>query len=266
MLVFVLGSCVVNAQTSGGTKNVHELLSKMENLLASPNDESTFTNDSIIEEINSIKLEVASFIGQDFPEKELLADKMDELDLLKASIVGNEEEGSTARTGTWRYGDILYYGIGADNAAGESSFTGHTAVLAVNPSYVVEASKTSNNGAKVHYWNVKNLWKGASGIKQYYVHEYGDDSARATDKQRNAAVAFGVKQKDKPYAIRTPLWDDDSWYCSKLTYRQWYEAGIDLIPPIPGAGVLTFVLPLDIRMSAATSLTKDWGTTLPEPY
>ncbi|MFS1518664.1 hypothetical protein V1503_19700 [Bacillus sp. SCS-151] len=51
-----------------------------------------------------------------------------------------------------KYGDILYYGFGSDNAIGEKSNTGHTAVLSTTDYYVIEASKTANSGNKVHHW------------------------------------------------------------------------------------------------------------------
>ncbi len=59
-------------------------------------------------------------------------------------------------SGGWREGDILIYKAGSNNALGETSLTGHTAVLSNRSNYVIEASKTEHNGAKVFHWNVSN--------------------------------------------------------------------------------------------------------------
>ncbi|KAA0548978.1 hypothetical protein FZW96_03440 [Bacillus sp. BGMRC 2118] len=178
------------------------------------------------------------------------------------SSVSDPDAATSTSTKTWRYGDILFYGIGNLSAASETSFTGHTAVLSTTSYYVTEASKTRSNGAKVYHWNRTNLWQGASGIKQYKVTNIWGTPATTTE--RRNAVEFGLKQVGDPYALKTTIFSDDAWYCSKLTMRQWYSAGYDL----RGARGLTWsgyllVIPNDIQIDANTRLHKDWGTTTP---
>ncbi|WP_243388307.1 YiiX/YebB-like N1pC/P60 family cysteine hydrolase [Bacillus kexueae] len=235
--------------------------------------------DDLLTEINNLHIKVEDYLNSfqnndiyNSPSLEELVEKLDKLDLKANSLKSKKYDiktsvdvqglASTSSSKNWRYGDILYYGVGSDNAAGEPSFTGHTAVLSTTDYYVIEASKTSNSGNKVHHWNRSNLWKGASGIKQYKVTNLFGKDASAT--QRKEAVNFGLKQKGDPYKLKTALWTNDYWYCSKLTMRQWYSAGYDL----RGARGMhlsgyVLVIPLDIRIDANTRLVKDWGSTLP---
>lgn len=82
--------------------------------------------------------------------------------------------------------------------------------------------------------------------------------------QRKKAVNFGKDQVGKSYGIKTTLITNNKWYYSKLTYRQWSNAGYDLKGP---GGTLiggyTLVIPLDIRLDANTRLIKNWKTSLP---
>jgi hypothetical protein len=235
--------------------------------------------EAFLDQVNNIHVEVEEYFNsldetvQSY-EYEALAEKLDELDL-EANIVqgeeedsdsilmdGTEESNSLSATKYWRYGDILYYGIGSDSSAGEPSFTGHTAVLSTTDYYVIEASKTSRSGNKVHHWNRDKLWKGASGIKQYKVTTLLGRNATAAE--RKMAVTFGLNQKGEPYSLKTALWNNNYWYCSKLTMRQWHTAGYDLrgARGLHWSGYL-LVIPFDIRIDANTRLVKNWGTSLP---
>ncbi len=117
-----------------------------------------------------------------------LANTLDELD----EKVDNSQSGlkslqtTASRTSSsWHYGDILYYGIGNDNAAGETSFTGHTAVMTNTKYYVIEASKTRSSGAKVFHWNRNYLWSGCSGVKQYKVTDWlGNEASNSKNLQQ----------------------------------------------------------------------------------
>ncbi len=192
--------------------------------------------------INQLHIEAEEYFknldkldDDDIKDMELIIEKLDELDLKKMEVFEDKN-----RAATWRAGDILIYKTGSNNSNGEPSLTGPTAVLSDRESYVIEASKTVSNGAKVFHWKVSNLWAGASGIKQV----------------------------GKPYAIKTTLFTDEAWYCSKLTFRQWLQAGYDLrgamsvVHPIYG---ILLVTPNDIALYVNTRIYEDWGKRLPRP-
>ncbi|MEH7123232.1 YiiX/YebB-like N1pC/P60 family cysteine hydrolase [Bacillus sp. JJ1773] len=292
--IFIMSPLEGNAQSNEVDE---EVLSVMESkiqeidslLLSSPdkvqcNDMCTQAEiekqkETFLDQVNNIHVEVEEYFNslhetvQSY-EYEALAEKLDELDLEANRIqgegevsdsIGTEEFNSLSATKYWRYGDILYYGIGSDSSAREPSFTGHTAVLSTTDYYVIEASKTSRSGNKVHHWNREYLWKGASGIKQYKVTTLFGTNATAAERKK--AVTFGLNQKGKPYSLKTTLWDNNYWYCSKLTMRQWYNAGYDLrgARGLHWSGYL-LVIPYDIRIDANTRLVKDWGTSLPVKF
>ena len=190
---------------------------------------------------------------------EILIDNMDAIDE-KVNAENEAKNGITATS--WRYGDILYYGIGNKNAVGEKSFTGHTAVLTTTNYYVVEASKTKDGGNKVFHWNRTNMWQGASGIKQYKVTT--KLGTNATTAERKTAVTFGLNQVGKPYSMLTSIFANDKWYCSKLTMRMWYNAGYDLrgTRGLTIGGIIA-VIPYDITIDLNTRLHKTWGSSLP---
>lgn len=222
--------------------------------------------EEFINQVNQIHIDVEDYLTSletdvfyDLEEYSELNDKLGELDIKSAPYFNN---GIQTLATSWRYGDILYYGSGNSNAIGEKSFTGHTAVLSTTDYYVIEASKTANNGAKVHHWNRSNLWKGASGIKQLKVTTKLGTNATTTE--RRNAVNYGLEQVNEPYALKTTIWSTDKWYCSKLTNAQWDSVGYNLQSSrafyIDG---LLAVIPSDILLDANTRVIKDWGTTLP---
>ena len=192
---------------------------------------------------------------------EYMIDKLDELDLKKRDFFQEK-----VKTGNWRAGDILIYQAGSDSAAGEASMTGHTAVLSNVENYVIEASKTGKNGAKVFHWDVSNLWKGASGIKQYEVTSLFGTPADNNKKQ--IAVNFGLEQVGKPYSFKSPIFMDNGWYCSKLTFRQWFKAGYELggsLKIVVSPAFSLLVTPFDIAIDANTRAYYNWGRDLPKP-
>ncbi|MDY7221211.1 YiiX/YebB-like N1pC/P60 family cysteine hydrolase [Halalkalibacterium halodurans] len=190
-------------------------------------------------------------------------DKLDQLDL-KSQTLKEQTTLSVLSTSSknWRYGDILYYSSGSKNAIGEKSFTGHTAVLSTTDYWVIEAARTKNNGSKVFHWNRRNLWEGASGIKQYKVTS--KTGTNATAAERRAAVNYGLKQVGDPYALKTTIWSEDKWYCSKLTNAQWNHVGYNLQSSAAFTidGIVA-VIPSHIVADANTRLVKTWGTSLP---
>ncbi|MEM1503412.1 hypothetical protein RG959_08305 [Domibacillus sp. 8LH] len=223
--------------------------------------------EQLIKEANNIHIEVENYFNtvdsDDFyasKQTEELINKLDQLDL----EVNKAKEANVVKAAatSWRAGDILYYGIGNNSASGEKSFTGHTAILSTTDYYVIEASKTKSNGAKVHHWNRTNLWKGASGIKQYKVTSLLGKDAPSTSRKK--AVQFGLDQVGDQYKLATDIFSSKYWYCSKLTMRQWHHAGYDLRG---GRGLTVsgflLVIPRDIQLDANTRLLKDWGTKTP---
>lgn len=190
---------------------------------------------------------------------EILIENLDAIDD-QVNAKNESENGITATS--WRYGDILYYGIGNSNAVGEKSFTGHTAVLSTTNYFVVEASKTNKSGNKVFHWNRTNMWQGASGIKQYKVTSKLGTNATAAE--RRAAVNYGLNQVGKPYSMLTTIFSNDKWYCSKLSMRMWYSAGYDLrgTRGLTIGGIIA-VIPYDITIDLNTRLHKTWGSSTP---
>lgn len=222
--------------------------------------------EELINGVNQIHIDVEDYLTSletdifyNLEEYNELNEKLAELDIKTVAYFNN---GIQTMSTSWRFGDILYYGICNNNAVGEKSFTGHTAVLSTTDYFVIEASKTKNNGSKVHHWNRSNLWKGASGIKQLKVTtKLGKN---ATNTERKNAVIFGLKHVGDPYALKTSIWSTDKWYCSKLTNAQWDHVGYNLQSSrafyIDG---LLIVTPDDILSDANTRVIKNWGTALP---
>lgn len=226
--------------------------------------ENEESKEKFIEQVNQIHIDIDDYLSSVdtsiFYDSEIqleMTEKLGELDLKVEQF-----NKFSALATSWRYGDILYYGIGNKNAAGEKSFTGHTAVLSTTDYYVIEAARTKNNGAKVHHWNRDKLWSGASGIRQYKVTSKLGKAA-TTDK-RKQAVKFGLDQVGEPYALRTTIGSTKKWYCSKLTNAMWDDAGYNLqsINAYKINGLLA-VIPYHITVDANVRLKKSWGKSLP---
>lgn len=193
---------------------------------------------------------------------DLLGELVEKVDALDEQVNKENAHKNQTTSVSWRFGDILYYGVGSKNAVGEKSFTGHTAVLSTTNYYVVEASKTKSSGNKVFHWNRTNLWQGASGIKQYKVTSKLGTNATAAE--RRTAVSYGLNQVGKPYSMATTIFSNEKWYCSKLTMRMWYNAGYDLrgTRGLTIGGILA-VIPYDITIDLNTRVYKTWGNTTP---
>lgn len=268
----ILANLNFSVYASDFTSNtfINEKSTEIETLISEmSNSSNKRSKTDINNEINNLHIEVEEYFKsldklseQDIEDMEYMIDKLDELDLKKIEVFEEEKD----RALTWRAGDILIYKTGSNNGNGDKSLTGHTAVLSNKENFVIEASKTGSHGAKVFHWNVSNLWSGASGIKQYQVTSMLGTPASSSEKQ--TAVAYGEKQVGKPYALKTTLFTDEAWYCSKLTFRQWLAAGYDLggamnfIHPIYA---ILLVTPNDIAIDVNTRIYKDWGTDLPKP-
>ncbi|KQL42458.1 hypothetical protein AN960_00405 [Bacillus sp. FJAT-25509] len=245
---------------------LEEKLSKVNTLLEKDVGIEFNSRENFFNEVNQIHIEIEDYLksldSDNFYNTQVhieLIDKLGELDL-KVEQYSNKNMLRASKS--WRYGDILYYGIGNNNAAGDKSLTGHTAVLSTKDYFVIEAARTKNNGAKVFHWNRDKLWSGASGIKQYKVTTKLGKDATATE--RNKAVQFGLEQKGEPYALKTSIWSTNAWYCSKLTNAMWNHVGYNLQSSNAYTidGVIA-VLPRDIIADANVRLIKNWGKTLP---
>jgi hypothetical protein len=193
---------------------------------------------------------------------------IDKIIELKSSIDNqynslNYAKTAVAKSGTWRYGDVLYYGPFCNNGNAEKSLTGHTAILSTTDKYVIEAATTSSNGAKVFHWSVDKLWKEASGVKQYKIASVlGKD---ASESERKAAVKYGLNQVGETYSLKTTLDNEDKWYCSKLTCKMWDTAGYNLRPlkNYLNIGGYLIITPNDIAVDANTWTYKNWDKTDP---
>ncbi|WP_210467862.1 YiiX/YebB-like N1pC/P60 family cysteine hydrolase [Sporosarcina sp. 6E9] len=247
------GSKDFNAFVESKVMEINNLISQSANDLE---DKANIIHEEVDEYVKSLSSED---IEMNLDLMEILIDNLDAVDE-KVNAEFEAENGITATS--WRYGDILYYGIGNTNAVGEKSFTGHTAVLTTTNYYVVEASKTKKSGNKVFHWNRTNMWQGASGIKQYKVTSKLGKNATTTE--RRTAVTYGLNQVGKPYSMLTSIFASDKWYCSKLTMRMWYNAGYDLrgTRGMTIGGIIA-VIPYDIIIDLNTRLHKTWGSSTP---
>lgn len=52
---------------------------------------------------------------------------------------------------------------------------------------------------------------------------------KSTPKQRQAAVRYAMSQVGEPFFILAPKREDGLWYCSKLIWLAYRQAGIDLV-------------------------------------
>jgi len=202
-------------------------------------------------------------INQEYMNK--ISDAVGDLDLQynKLNNLNSVNYSVTAKSTSWRFGDILYYGALQNNANGEKSLTGHTAVLSTKSKYVIEAATTGGNGAKVFHWNVSNIWSNTTGIKQYKVASWlGKD---ASIEEREKAVKYGLNQVGEPYSLKTTLSNESNWYCSKLTYRMWKDGGYSLQPLSNYTKINGYllILPVDIANDSNSWLYKKWGSELP---
>ncbi|MCR6109896.1 hypothetical protein HXA35_06020 [Bacillus sp. A301a_S52] len=264
--VLTFNPILVNAESSNDLEDALKEQVKVTEKYLNLNVKEHFDNEKeFIDKVNDLHVEFEELLNStDDPEYvnynsyEELIDLLDELDL-KAAQYNGEISTLSKR---WRYGDILIYKSGSKNAIGEKSLTGHSAVLSTRDYYVIEASRTANNGAKVHHWNRNNLWKGASGIKQYKVTTKLGKNATASE--RRGAVEYGLAQVGKPYKLKTTLWNTNAYYCSKLTNQMWAKQGYDLrSSKAYSIGGIIMILPSDIAADANTRLVKKWGTSTP---
>ena len=247
---------------------IDKVLVEIEGLLQEEVEDTTDEINYFISRVNASREEtneILSKVGEDFynsDQFQLLMDKRGELDIKIDAYINPPKTLTRSSLAEWRYGDILYYGMGSDNAVGEKSYTGHTAVLSTTTYYVIEASKTTSNGSKVHHWNRNNLWKGATGIKQYKeTRKLGTD---ANYYERQQAVDYGLRHIGQPYKLKTAWWTEDEWYCSKLTNAQWSSVGYDLRSASGlTIGGFLIVTPGNIISDLNVRMVKNWGSQVP---
>lgn len=270
-------------------EKMNQLITKENSFSIASN--STNTNEKSFEEqVFELRTEIDNYLNNNEAAKNsftadgltALGDTINEVDqYLPEEILKEDSEeensgtiGTQAKQGTWYYGDILYYPLGADLYAKKSgkvkkvgdSVFGHTAVLSMSRGVVIEATPYSGK-AKVFRHNVDNIWKYADGVQQYKVGKTSFFTfKRSTKKQRKKAVQFGEDQVGEPYALKTILWSDGYWYCSKLTYRQWKKGGTDLKGVasflLPYGADKTFIAPVQIAYDGNTRLVQNWKRSM----
>jgi uncharacterized protein YycO len=113
-----------------------------------------------------------------------------------------------------------YDGIGTtgDILIALDSITDHVALVV--DSYLVIEAHPDNPGGVVAYR--ENNWKAR------YEEIKGMKVSGANGIERNNAVNYAEAQLGEEYTLATTHWTEDSWYCSKLVWRAWYEQGYDL--------------------------------------
>ncbi|GBU11104.1 hypothetical protein AwErysi_07200 [Erysipelotrichaceae bacterium] len=117
---------------------------------------------------------------------------------------------------------------------------GHTAIISSKQNFVIEATTTATNGAKVFHWHYSNIWKKGNYKSVYEL------SPLFMEKGRQWVVNYALRQQHKPYGITQknwlngmwiPLAAESSWYCSKLIYMSYrHGAGYDLQASSRGVG------------------------------
>jgi|GEM_PF-4499143 len=116
--------------------------------------------------------------------------------------------------------DPGFTGIGAkgDILIALDSITDHVGL--VKDSYTIIESHPDNPDGNVAYRD--NNWKSR------YTDIKGMHVTPATTTNKNNAVSYAANQIGEPYKLSGGRWSEDSWYCSKLVWRAYYNQDIDL--------------------------------------
>lgn len=128
-----------------------------------------------------------------------------------------------AKTGIWRHG--------------------HAAILSTKEDYVIEALPKPG----VVHQSATKYWSTVDDETQYYVKGAEDDDYRM-------AVAYAKSQVGDSYGLETTLSNSSVWYCSKLVYRSWKDAGFSIGSLDEYTGV---VLPSSLMIDMDTVSYKD---------
>jgi len=132
------------------------------------------------------------------------------------------------------YGDILV------SLEAKTDFWrhGHAAILSTTEDYVIEALPRPG----VVHQSATKYWSTVDDDNQYYVKG-------AEDADYKKAVAYAKSQVGDSYGLKTTLDNSSVWYCSKLVYRAWKDAGFSIGTLDEYAGV---VLPSSLIIDADT--------------
>ncbi|MGG1663810.1 YiiX/YebB-like N1pC/P60 family cysteine hydrolase [Brevibacillus sp. NRS-1366] len=93
----------------------------------------------------------------------------------------------------------------------------------------------------VHQFATK-YWSTVDDESQYYVKD-------AEDADYKMAVAYAKSQVGDSYGLETTLSNSSVWYCSKLVYKAWKDAGFSIGSLDEYAGV---VLPSSLIIDVDT--------------
>lgn len=94
---------------------------------------------------------------------------------------------------------------------------GHAGIADFTTNYVIEAHPDFGVASKNRY---KSFWA-KYNTDELYV-------GGATQDKYTKAVNYAKNQIGKPYAIKTTLASTSEWYCSKLVYKAWLDAGYNV--------------------------------------
>lgn len=147
---------------------------------------------------------------------DLNRDEIDAITEMKKESVGGLVDSDARRTTTieWQnYGDIL---ITLDSKTLGWNH-GHAGIVDYNKNTVIEANPGEGVKSKVSY---RTYWAKVN-TDELYV-------GGATQSNYKTAVNYAAKQIGKPYTILTTLNSTDQWYCSKLVYKAWLNAGYNV--------------------------------------
>ena len=143
------------------------------------------------------------------------------------SLPGGGLANDSANPSWVNYGDILVtfsvgnYCIGTKvngKCVGYDWNHGHAGIADFTKGYTIDAMPDTGVARKYNY---KSFWTDQCYTNELYV-------GGATQAKYKTAVNFSRKQLGKPYAIQTTLGNTNSYYCSKLVYKAWLEAGYNV--------------------------------------
>jgi len=135
-----------------------------------------------------------------------------------------------ATRGWSNYGNVLVTLDAAEfTFAGIKWSYGHAAIAGTATQTVIEAQKEFG----VRVANNYNSYFGAHvrNTDEQYV-------SGASQAKYNGAIAYAMKQKGKPYGIKTQMSDLTTWYCSKLVCKAWESQGYTLKNTAMGGDII----------------------------
>lgn len=95
-----------------------------------------------------------------------------------------------------------------------------------------------NPADDIGYHNGSEYWLNSS-IEYRYRLRYNGGLSYA---KQNQILNYAISQDSDTYSLTTTIWNTSKWYCSKLVWRAYYNAGIEISG---GEYVSGFVVPLD---------------------